>query len=65
MYLARRAEGLIVLGALCHEVGVTEMLRDDGFLATDDPTRRELSDALSRWIHDRVTRHNMASDPLP
>jgi hypothetical protein len=33
------------------------MLIDLGVLTTDEPSRDQLADALSRWVYGHVTRH--------
>jgi hypothetical protein len=56
-YLARQREGLIVLDVVAPEIDVAEMLLAEAFLTSDEPSRDELSDALSRWRYREVTRH--------
>jgi hypothetical protein len=62
-YLERQRNGLIVLPVVCVEIGATQMVLDAGFLASDDPTRQELADALAKWVYQMMTRHEQETWP--
>jgi hypothetical protein len=62
-YRLRRDDGLIVLPAVVAEIDLTEMLIAEGFLTSDEPSREQLADALSKWLFQIVTRNNPARWP--
>ena len=57
LYTERQKNGLIVIPCVCVELDVIDVLQSQGFLDTYEPTRRELSDALSKFVYRAMTRH--------
>ena len=66
LHVERRRNGLVVLPVVAFEVGIVEMLEADGFLPRCcEHSREAIAEALSRWLHEAVTRHYAAFRDLP
>jgi hypothetical protein len=63
LYAERQKNGLIVVPCVVVELDVIEVLQAQGFLEHDDPTRRQISDALSRWVY-QMTRQRLADSDV-
>ena len=63
LYAARQKDGLIVVPVLCVELDVIDVLQAEGFLDHDNPTRAQLSEALSKWLFELLTRHGQERWP--
>jgi hypothetical protein len=62
---SRQRDGLIVVGCVVVETDIIELLLAERFLRHPEPSRAQLSEALSRWIFRRVTRDAEARWNLP
>jgi hypothetical protein len=56
LYAERKKNGLIVVPCVCVELDVVDVLQELGFLELGDPTRRQISDALSKYVYQEMTR---------
>jgi hypothetical protein len=60
LHAERKKNGIICVKCVCVEQDVIAVLRVGGFLDTDEPTRAQLSAALSKWTYHEMTRQGHA-----
>jgi hypothetical protein len=62
----RRKEGLCVIPTLVVEERIVAVLLAEGLLLSEEPTRAQLSEALSRWAYQHMlTRERLLWHDVP
>jgi hypothetical protein len=63
LYVERQKNGLVVVPVVAVELDVIDVLKAEGFLDEDNPSRPELATALSKWLFT-VTRQRQWPDDV-